>query len=165
MSSRSDGEIQKLVRNGIEATRREEYLSALNILTDAYSSTVDAQHADGLSYLGLCLALVEKKFEAAVDLCLRGIEMQPHAPIHHVNLSRVHLAAGDRRGAVQACDEALKLFPEDAGLLSLRQELGVRARPAVPFLSRQNPINQALGRARHAKKQPDGTGDPVLDEE
>ena len=164
MSLRSDVDIQKLVRNGIEAAKREEYLAALNTLSDAYSTPVDSRHADGLSYLGLCLALIEKNFSAAVDLCRRGIEMQPQSALHHVNLSRVHLAAGDRRAAVEACEEALQLFPDDADLNTLRQELGVRARPAVPFLSRENPINQALGRARHAKKQ-SLTNEPVLDEE
>ena len=31
-------------------------------------------------------------------------------------------------------------------------ELGVRAKPPVPFLDRAHPINITLGQARHAKK-------------
>ena len=46
----------------------------------------------------------------------------------------------------------MKLHPEDETLLHARRSLGVRARPAVPFLDRANPINVSLGQARHAKK-------------
>ena len=34
----------------------------------------------------------------------------------------------------------------------MRRELGIRSRPAVPFLERSNPINITLGQDRHAKK-------------
>jgi hypothetical protein len=36
--------------------------------------------------------------------------------------------------------------------VKVRRELGVRARPTVPFLDRANPINVSLGQVRHAKK-------------
>ena len=52
-------------------------------------------------------------------------------------------------------ETGLRIHPEDAYLLSVRRALGFRARPAVPFLDRGNPINVSLGQARHAKKVAD----------
>lgn len=141
-----------MIQSGIAAARAEEYLLALNLLTEAYSGpTIDPKAAEGLSYYGLCLALVQKKFKPAIDFCRKAIEMQFYDGNHYVNLARVYIAAGQRKKAVDAAEEGLKIVPEHEGLVGIRKELGVRSRPAVPFLSRENPINQALGRAR-AKK-------------
>lgn len=150
----SERDQQKSIQSGIAAAQAEEYLLALNLLADAYASRqYDAKAAQGLSYYGLCLALVQKKYKPAVELCRKAIELQFYDGAHYENLARVYVAAGQRKKAVDAADEGLKILPEHEGLLALRRELGFRARPAVPFLSRENPLNQMLGRARHSKKQ------------
>ena len=162
MSARSDKDISSLVQGGIAAAKNDEFLHALNLLTDAYSATVDPKYVEGLSYLGLCLALVERKYKPAIDLCKKAIEAQFYEGAHYVNLARVYLAAGQRKKAVEIVEDGLKILPEHVGLLRTRQEFGVRSRPAVPFLSRSNALNQAIGRARHARKQPD---EGAMDEE
>lgn len=152
----NEREQQKSIQSGIAAAKSEEYLLALNLLADAYSSrNYDAKAAQGLSYYGLCLALVQKKFKPAIELCRKAIELQFYDGAHYENLARVYVAAGQRKKAVDAADEGLKILPEHEGLVALRKELGYRARPAVPFLSRDNPINQMLGRARHSKRHED----------
>ena len=154
MIERTEKEKQKAILAGIAAAKAEEYLQALNLLTEAYSGpTVDPKAAEGLSYYGLCLALVQKKFKPAIEFCRKAIEMQFYDGAHYENLARVYLAAGMRKKAVETTDEGLKILPEHEGLLALRKELGVRARPALPFLSRENPLNQALGRARQKKNE------------
>lgn len=154
MTDKSDRDRQRVVQTGIAAAKAEEYLLALNLLTEAYSGpAVDPKAAEGLSYYGLCLALVQKKFKPAIDLCRKAIEMQFYDGAHYENLARVYIAAGMRKKAVESAEEGLKIVPEHEGLLALRKELGIRSRPAVPFLPRENPINQMLGRAR-ASKQP-----------
>lgn len=160
----NEREQQKAIAVGIEAAKSEEYLRALNLLADAYSasSNYDPKAAQGLSYYGLCIALVQKKFKPAIELCRKAIEMQFYDGAHYENLARVYVAAGQRKKAVEAADEGLKILPDHEGLLQLRRELGYRSRPAVPFLSRENPINQMLGRARHAKRQDD---DPAAESE
>jgi len=54
--------------------------------------------------------------------------------------------------AIETADKGLELMPGDEYLANVRAWLGVRSRPAVPFLDRTNPINISLGQARHAKK-------------
>lgn len=144
------------MERGILEAKREDYLSAMNLLMDAYNSgqftSKGSRSAEALSYYGLCIALVQKRYKLAIEFCQKAIEMHFYWPDHYVNLAKVYLAASMRRKAVETADRGLALFPEDTKLRRLRIEFGVRARPAVPFLERSNPINKALGQSRHAAK-------------
>ena len=146
------------IDQAVMLTRNEEYLAALTEFMDIYggedppSLLMTTKTATGLSWFGLCLALVQKKFKPAIDLCKRAIELQFYSADHHANLARVYLAAGNRKKALESVESGLKIHPEDDYLLSVRKSLGVRARPAVPFLDRSNPINVSLGKARRAKE-------------
>jgi tetratricopeptide (TPR) repeat protein len=145
------------VEQAIEAARAEDYLTALTRFLDIYG-TEDAppirtpKDASGLSFFGLSLALIRKQYKPAIDLCRRAIDLEFYNGDHYANLARVYVAAGNRKKAIETAENGLKLVPEHDYLLNVRKSLGVRARPAVPFLDRTNPINVSLGQARHAKK-------------
>jgi len=144
------------IEKGIAAAKGGDYLEAMNLLMDAYNegqfTTRSAKSAEALSYYGLCIALVQKKYKLAIDFVQRAIEMNFYFPDHYANLARVYVAASMRKKAVETVEKGLSMFPEDKGLRKVRLELGVRARPSVPFLGRENPINVSLGRSRHASK-------------
>jgi tetratricopeptide (TPR) repeat protein len=146
------------LEEAIRAARTDDFLRALNLFLDIYGSDESPRmqtpkDASGLSFFGLCLALVRKQqMKIAIDLCRRAIELEFYNPDHYANLARVYSAAGNRKKAVETAEQGLKLHPEDEYLLNVRNSLGVRAQPAVPFLDRSNPINVTLGQARHAKK-------------
>ena len=144
------------IAKGIRAAKQGDYLMAMNFLTDAYAGGEFKSHnsksVEGLSYYGLCLALVQKKYKEAIDVCKQCVAMNFFNPAHYANLARVYLAASMRKKAIETLDEGLKAFEDDKQLRSLRLELGVRSRPAVPFLERSNPVNVKLGQTRHAKK-------------
>lgn len=148
------------LEQAIDLTKDEEYLSALTLFLDVFG-TEDApplqagKAASALSYFGLCLALVSRKYKNAIDLCKRAVDLEFYHGEHYANLTRVYVAAGNRKKAIETAEAGLKVAPEDEDLLRARKELGVRARPAVPFLDRTNPINVSLGQARHAKKLAD----------
>lgn len=150
--------VLKRIDEAIELTKHEEYLRALTLFLDVYggedppSPMLSSKTATGLSYFGLCLALVEKRIKPAIDLCKRAIELQFYNVDHFANLARVYTVAGNRKKALEALDEGSKTHPNDESLLAVRRELGIRARPPVSFLERSNPINITLGQARHAKK-------------
>lgn len=145
------------VDRAIEDVRDEEYLAALTKFLDIYGTENSPpirtpRDAAGLSYFGLALALVRKDFKLAIELCRRAIGLEFYNGDHYANLSRVYTAAGNRKKAIETVDSGLKLIPEHDYLREVRKSLGIRARPAVPFLDRTNPINVSLGQARHAKK-------------
>lgn len=146
-------EPSKAIRDGIRLVRVGDYKNGLAALSEAYSRSGE-KSPDGLSYYGLCLAIVEKKYKSAVELCKKAIEMQFYRADHYKNLTLVYLTTDHRKKAIEVMEKGLKINPEDEGLIKLRKEIGVRARPPIPFLSRSNPLNELLGRARHAKTAP-----------
>jgi tetratricopeptide (TPR) repeat protein len=154
-------DVLKRIDDAVALTKNEEYLRALTLFIDVYggeeppSPMLSSKTATGLSYFGLCLALVQKKFKPAIDLCKRAIELQFYNADHYANLARVYMAAGHRKKAIDIVEQGLKAHPEDEVLLEVRRQLGVRSKPPVPFLDRAHPINVTLGQARHAKKTPD----------
>jgi tetratricopeptide (TPR) repeat protein len=147
------------IDEAVALTKNEEYLRALTVFLDVYggedppSPMLSSKTATGLSYFGLCLALVQRKIKPAIDLCKRAIELQFYNVDHYANLAAVYTAAGHRKKAIETIDQALKTHPDDETLLEVRRQLGIRSRPLVPFLDRSNPINVSLGQARHAKKE------------
>lgn len=148
----TDIDPNEAMRSGIEAVKKDEYLLGLSLLSEAYRRRGEMAAPDGLSYYGLCVALVQKKFKPAVDLCKKAIELQFYHGEHYANLARVYLAADHRRKALSTIQKGLKVVPDDEYLLRLRKELGVRRPPPIPFLPRNNPLNVALGRSRHARE-------------
>lgn len=145
------------LEQAVDLTKDEEYLAGLTLFLDIYGTEDSpplnvAKGASGLSYFGLCIALVSRKYKVAIDLCKRAIDLEFYHGEHYANLTRVYVAAGNRKKALETADAGLKVAPEDEDLLKARKELGVRARPSVPFLDRSHPINVTLGQARHAKK-------------
>lgn len=138
-------------------TEKGDYLHALTAFLEIYGTEDapplnSAKAAVGLSYFGLCLALVQKKYKTAIDLCKRALDLEFYNGDHYANLARVYIAAGQRRKAIETAEAGLKVVPEHEELMKVRHDLGVRARPAVPFLDRDHPINVSIGQSRHAKK-------------
>jgi tetratricopeptide (TPR) repeat protein len=152
------GRTPKDVDNAVRAVLENEYLKALTLFIEIYGAD-DAppiqspKDAMGLSYFGLVLALVQKKYKPAIELCKRAIDLEFYNGDHYANLARVYMAANNRKKAVETADAGLKLVPEHEMLEEVRAELGKRARPPVPFLDRTNPVNVSLGQARAAKKE------------
>ncbi len=151
-------DILKRIDEAVALTKAEEYLRALTLFLEIYGSEeppspmLSSKTATGLSHFGLCLAMMQRKFKPAIDLCKLAIELQFYNADHYANLARVYVAAGNRKKAIDAIEQGLKSHAEDETLLAIRRQLGVRAKPPVPFLDRAHPINITLGQARHAKK-------------
>jgi tetratricopeptide (TPR) repeat protein len=150
----------QILEEAIQLARQEDLLQALTMFLDVYGTDdsppiTTPKAASGMSWFGLTIALVRKQIKPGVDLCKRAIDLEFYNGDHYANLARVYLAANNRKKALEAVEQGLKLNPEHGYLRTVRQSLGVRAAPAVPFLDRANPINVSLGQARHAKKVSD----------
>jgi tetratricopeptide (TPR) repeat protein len=145
------------ITEAIAATREDDYLRALTLFLDVYGTEdqppiTGSKMAAGLSYFALVLALVGKKYKTAIDLCKRAIDLQFYNGDHYANLTRVYVAAGNRKKALEIAEQGLKLLPEHEPLVVARNALGFRGKPAVPILDRSHPINVTLGQSRYAKK-------------
>ena len=149
--------VLRRIDQAILLTEAGNHLQAVTEFLDIYGTDDSpplntAKAASGLSFFGLSLALVQKKYKTGIDLCKRALDLEFYNGDHYANLTRIYMASGNRKKAIETVESGLKIVPEHEGLIKVRRELGVRARPAVPFLDRAHPINVSLGQARHAKK-------------
>ncbi len=101
-----------------------------------------------MSWYGLTLVMVERNSNLGVSLLDQALRGGP-SPELLLNSARAHLALNQRERAVRAISRGLELFPDDPRLAAAKAALGWRARPVLPFLSRNNPLNRVLGRLRH----------------
>ena len=140
------------LRRGIGHCRAGELEDGLVILREAYDDSRGqlSESAVALSYLGYASARCEDKAREGLRLCKLAAKRKFYDPEVQLNLSRVYLMLGDRRRAVGAMETGLKIHGEYEPLLQLRDEIGFRRPPVLRFLSRNNPVNQLLGRLRHA---------------
>ena len=144
-------DLSHVLRRGIERCRQGDWevgLAFLGRIAEAERSTA----LPGLfySYLGYGIALRQRRVQEGLKLCQHSVKIQFYEPENYVNLARTQLLAGDRPAAVRAVIEGLKVIRQHPELLRLHRELGIRAQPILPFLSRSNPLNQFLGRLRYA---------------
>jgi tetratricopeptide (TPR) repeat protein len=143
---------QEVLDQAIAQTAEGEYLPALNLFLEVFGEGVPAG-TRGASEFALCLALVNREYDRAIGLAEAALENDPERGSNFWNLAKIYIAAGERKRAVEIVDRGLELQPENERLLEIRNDLGKRARPPLPFLGRNNALNQAIGRRRYMKRQ------------
>jgi tetratricopeptide (TPR) repeat protein len=99
-----------------------------------------------LSYYGLSLALQANRPRDGLSFCREAASVEFFNPDVFWNLGRVFLAMDRRKDAYEAIRKGLLLQPGHAGLRNELERMGRRRPPAIPFLSRDNPLNVLLGR-------------------
>src|SRR4051794_24301519 len=105
----------------IEATRDEEFLKGLTLFLDVYGNDAappikNPKDASALSYFGLCLAMVHRKFKEGVELCKRSIDLEFYNGDHYANLARVYIAGNNRKKAVETAEAGLRVANENDAL-------------------------------------------------
>jgi tetratricopeptide (TPR) repeat protein len=101
-----------------------------------------------LSQYGLCLGTVMKRRHEGVRFCREAAELERYNPDVHCNLGRVLMVAGRRKDAHAAFVRGLSIQPDHRGIRKALKEMGVRKRPVLPFLHRDNRLNILLGKRR-----------------
>ena len=95
----TDQELNKVIRQGISAVQGQNYMLGLKYLSQAYATSPKSSPAEGLSFYALCVAVVEKKYKTAIDLCKKAIEVQFYNPHHYANLTRMLTLRTAKTGA------------------------------------------------------------------
>ncbi len=143
-----------------ELLKSKNNKSALVVLNEAIERHPDDPFL--LSYYGCLDAVANKNYKAGIETCRRAIESLKKKvpfgeefffPVFYLNLGRAYLAAGKKREAVEAFSRGLSADRENSDLLWEVRKLGVRRKPAVPFLKRSNPINRYIGQILHSVRK------------
>jgi tetratricopeptide (TPR) repeat protein len=143
-----------------ELLRKKNKKSAIRVLHEAIDHYPDDPFL--LSYYGCLEAVANKNYKSGIDTCHRAIESLKRKvpfgeeflfPVFFLNLGRAYLAAGKKKEAVESFSRGLSADSENSDLLWEIKQLGVRRKPAVPFLKRSNPINKYIGQMLHSVKK------------
>jgi tetratricopeptide (TPR) repeat protein len=103
-----------------------------------------------LSFYGLCLAIEKKQLNEGIRFCQEALNHEFFNPDLCCNLGRLLYRAGRRRDAYDVLLKGYTLQPNHQGIFEELARMGVRRRPVVGFLSRNNPINVVLGKLTRA---------------
>ena len=106
----------------------------------------DPQSARFRSSYALALALVRGQFLGAVELARAAVRQEFYNPDLYLNLARIYLAFDCKAEAVRYLRRGLMVDPENERLRRKLDDLGVRRKPALPFLPRGHIVNRLLGR-------------------
>ncbi|MBI5493353.1 MAG: tetratricopeptide repeat protein [Deltaproteobacteria bacterium] len=105
----------------------------------------DKDNADYMSYYGMLKAIRGGEIGLGLELCTRAIKKEFFKAEYYLNLGRVYMAAGNKKGAIKVFLKGLKFDPQNEDINKYLVELGFRGRPIIPGLDRANPINKLLG--------------------
>jgi tetratricopeptide (TPR) repeat protein len=131
-------------RRGRDLLARSELDAALGHFRTAHQ--IDRASPRYRSFYGLGLALVERRFDRALELCRSAAKEEFFNPELYHNLARVHLAFGFKAEAIRYLRRGLMIDPGSSAMLADLHELGLRRRPVLGFLPRRHPVNRLLGR-------------------
>jgi uncharacterized protein HemY len=144
-------ELTDAMQEAIERCRRGGWKEALPTL----ARIAEEEHQGALpalvySYLGYGIALRQQRVQEGLRLCQHAIKLEFYQAESYINLARTQLLANQRRAAVRTIADGLKIEPDNPHLTELQHEIGRRRPPVLRFLSRNNFLNQLLGKLRHA---------------
>ncbi len=160
--SAAAAELSPEMREAIDRCRRGNWKEGLPQLA-RLAEEGDRQEGRPLpalvySYLGYGIALRQQRIQEGLKLCQHAVKLEFFQADGYLNLARTLLLAGQRRNAVRAIAGGLKVEPDHGELRRLQRDIGVRRSPVLPFLSRDNWMNQLLGKLRHILRPAPGKG-------
>lgn len=103
-----------------------------------------------LAYLAVCAAAGQRNLPTAESLARQLVKDYPQEAAAHYALGCVDLLAGRRLAAFQAFRKARRLAGRDPALQAQIDGMEPRRPAVLSFLSRNHPLNVALGRMRSA---------------
>jgi tetratricopeptide (TPR) repeat protein len=123
--------------------REDNFDKALKSFEKAWKE--DKENPEYMSYYGLCRAVRSGEIGLGLELCTRAIKKEFFKAEFYLNLGRVYMAAGNKKGAIKVFKKGLRYDQGNEELYKALTGLGFRSRPVIPFLDRANPVNKFLG--------------------
>lgn len=123
--------------------KEEKTDQALKAFEKAYKE--DKEDPYYLSYYGMCKAIRGGEIGLGLELCTRAIKKEFFKAEFYLNLGKVYMTAGNKKGAIKVFLKGLKFEPNNEELNQRLIDLGFRKKPVLPVLTRTNPVNKFLG--------------------
>jgi Flp pilus assembly protein TadD len=128
--------------------KRSNYAAAIKLLEQALK--ISPENPVYLSMMGWCEAEMGDPMQGEI-MCRKALQVsgRERDPMLYVNLGRVLLLKGDRMKAREQFMKAYRKDNTNAPAALELSRMGVRKKPVLPFLTRNNPLNIYLGKIRH----------------
>lgn len=136
---------QTIAEQAIALVAADKTLAALPLLDQLASRALSPQLS---SAYALCLARERGRHGQGLEMCARAIESEPERAVHYLRAGQIHLQLGHKREAIELFRQGLAHGDHDDSAPAIRaqlQRLGLRRRPPLPFLDRNNVLNKYLG--------------------
>jgi len=113
----------------------------------AFRKAVEAnpEHAMALSYYGLTLAMTEKDYPRAIQLCEEALQKAFYRPELYLNLAKVYQRARNLPKALETLRKGLRVDPRNREIRDELARLQPRRQPVIRFLPREHALNRFLG--------------------
>lgn len=131
------------IQKALELVKEEAFTEAL-VIFDRYSHAPKTPAE--ITFIALAEAVVRDTYRTSVDKCVTALNAWPTNADIYLNLSTILLYAGRRDLASLKLQRALTYHPRHYGLRKLHRKIGVRRKPVIPFLSRNNSVNIIVGK-------------------
>jgi len=131
------------------------WAGALEAFGRAHSK--DPSNARFRSYYGLCLGVVERRYQESSELCSSAAKQEFFNPDMYLNLARLHLSFGFKTEGVRFLRRGRMIDPGHIEIANELRNLGQRSQPVLAFLPRGHLLNRWFGMARTAFVRPDGS--------
>ena len=112
----------------------------------------NANDPDVLAEYAMLLARGFKDYPQALNYIRRALALNVSRPDYYVIAAEIHLLRKDKKSAIEMLEVALRWDPEHPEARRMRQQMGIRRKPVLPFLDRKHPLNIFLGKIRHRLK-------------
>jgi tetratricopeptide (TPR) repeat protein len=146
---RKEAAKRKFVK-GLSRLKEKDYDRAADCLQQA--NELFPENPFIASYLGLALVLIGMP-ERGIDLCEESRRKNPYHEDLLFNLGQAHRYAGNRSEARKAFLLGAKGCLDTQRFIEALREMGVRRKPVISFLSRDNILNRWLGRLTYKPGQ------------
>jgi len=123
--------------------KEEKMDQALKAFEKAYKE--DKEDPGYLSYYGMCKAMRSGEIGLGLELCTRAIKKEFFKAEYYLNLGKVYMCAGNKKGAIKVFLKGLKFDPNNEEMNKYLVDIGFRRKPVIAVLSRTNPVNRFLG--------------------
>ncbi len=135
-------QLPKTALLGIEEARMGNTTKGGLLLEEAMKVTSDPLMQAWYAY---CLAREGRNFSRSLQLCVQALRENPENSDIYLALGRIYLVGQRRALAISALEKGLRQ-EDNPEIRSLLKSIGVRKRPVLPFLQRNNPVNVTSGR-------------------
>lgn len=137
-------EAESILYRGIDLLKDHRLTDAHRIFESAYE--MDPENQRICSYYGYTCAMEHDLVQKGLKLCSQAADSGIPDPMIWLNLAKIYIKIGNRRNAIAAMQRGLKIERGHKEIVKYWKKIGMRRKPVIKLLHRDNLLNRFLGR-------------------